>query len=71
MKRLIIVALMIFLSLSDALMAEGRSGKDVYDKYCTACHTIGVANAPKLNDSAAWKARKKTWKSLWRPLKKA
>jgi cytochrome c5 len=32
-------------------------GKKVYDTTCTACHTAGVANAPKLGDKAAWAAR--------------
>ena len=32
-------------------------GKKVYDTTCTACHTAGVANAPKLGDKAAWAPR--------------
>lgn len=28
-----------------------------YDKLCATCHTIGLMNAPKLGDSAAWKER--------------
>src|SRR5204863_819746 len=32
-------------------------GKKVYDSTCTACHTAGVANAPKLGDKAAWAPR--------------
>lgn len=35
-------------------------GKKVYDSVCTACHTAGVANAPKLGDKAAWAPRLKT-----------
>ncbi|MBU2713534.1 c-type cytochrome [Zooshikella harenae] len=34
-----------------------RSGEDVYNSACTACHSIGVANAPKKGDTAAWQAR--------------
>ena len=30
------------------------SGKDVYEAVCAACHTSGVANAPKFGDQAAW-----------------
>lgn len=30
-------------------------GKAVYDKACAACHTPGVAGAPKTGDKAAWK----------------
>jgi cytochrome c5 len=31
-----------------------KSGKEVYDAVCTACHATGVLNAPKLGDKAAW-----------------
>ena len=34
-------------------------GKKVYDTICTACHTAGVANAPKPGDKAAWAPRLK------------
>jgi cytochrome c5 len=34
-------------------------GKKVYDTTCTACHTAGVANAPKPGDKAAWAPRLK------------
>jgi cytochrome c5 len=34
-------------------------GKKVYDTTCTACHTAGVANAPKPGDKAAWAPRMK------------
>jgi cytochrome c5 len=32
-------------------------GKKVFDSTCTACHTAGVANAPKPGDKAAWAPR--------------
>jgi cytochrome c5 len=32
-------------------------GKKVYDSVCMACHTGGVAGAPKLGDKAAWAPR--------------
>lgn len=32
-------------------------GKAVYDKACKLCHDMGVANAPKLGDNAAWESR--------------
>jgi cytochrome c5 len=32
-------------------------GKKVFDTTCTACHTAGVAGAPKLGDKAAWAPR--------------
>jgi cytochrome c5 len=34
--------------------ASARDGKEVYDSKCMACHTSGIANAPKLGDKAAW-----------------
>lgn len=30
------------------------SGEQVYKQVCMACHTAGVANAPKLGDRTAW-----------------
>jgi cytochrome c5 len=32
-------------------------GKATYDSACAACHTTGVAGAPKLGDAAGWKDR--------------
>ncbi len=37
--------------------AGAADGKKVYDSTCTACHTAGIANAPKLGDKAAWAPR--------------
>ena len=37
--------------------AGAVDGKKVYDTTCTACHTAGVANAPKPGDKAAWAPR--------------
>ena len=34
-----------------------RSGEDVYNAACMACHSTGVAGAPKLGDAAAWADR--------------
>jgi len=34
-----------------------RSGADVYQAACFACHATGAAGAPKLGDAAAWSAR--------------
>ena len=33
------------------------AGKATFDKVCTACHTAGVAGAPKVGDKAAWAPR--------------
>jgi len=41
-----------------APVASGpRSGKEVYDASCGACHASGVMNAPKFGDAASWSAR--------------
>lgn len=37
--------------------AGPRSGKELYDTKCMACHAVGVAGAPKPGDSAAWQPR--------------
>ena len=43
-----------------AAAPAAADGKKVYDSVCTACHTAGVAGAPKLGDKAAWAPRIKT-----------
>ena len=35
-----------------------RSGQEVFNQYCTTCHTPGVANAPKLGCASDWAAHK-------------
>jgi cytochrome c5 len=37
--------------------AAERSGKEVTDGVCAACHVTGALNAPKIGDNAAWTAR--------------
>lgn len=34
-----------------------RSGEDVYNAACMACHSTGAGGAPKLGDAAAWAER--------------
>jgi cytochrome c5 len=36
---------------------SATDGKAVFDGTCTACHSTGVAGAPKLGDKAAWAPR--------------
>jgi len=36
-----------------------RTGEQVFGAQCTACHTAGVAGAPKFGDKAAWSPRVK------------
>ena len=43
---------------SDAVAASaGRSGEDVYNTACMACHSAGIAGAPKVGDQVAWAGR--------------
>ncbi len=37
--------------------APGEAGEAVYTKACIACHSTGVAGAPKVGDKAAWEPR--------------
>lgn len=37
--------------------AAARSGDDVYNSSCMACHAAGIAGAPKLGEHAAWNDR--------------
>lgn len=36
---------------------EPRSGQQVYDNYCMACHAAGVAGAPAFGNDEAWAPR--------------
>ncbi|MCC2617531.1 cytochrome c5 family protein [Aestuariibacter halophilus] len=40
-----------------AAAAGPRSGADVYNASCVACHGPGVMGAPKLHDAADWSPR--------------
>jgi cytochrome c5 len=40
-----------------AASAGPRSGADVYNGFCMACHATGAAGAPKVGDKAAWQPR--------------
>ena len=40
-----------------AAPAAARSGQDVYNSACLACHMTGAAGAPKTGDAAAWAPR--------------
>ncbi len=40
-----------------AVAAGARSGQDVYQSACFACHGTGAAGAPMVGDAAAWGPR--------------
>jgi len=49
-----------------AAPTEPRSGEEVYNSFCFACHATGVGGAPTLGDSAAWEPRMaKGMDALW------
>lgn len=37
--------------------SAARSGEQIYNTNCMACHTTGAAGAPKIGDAADWNAR--------------
>ena len=39
------------------VVAKPAGGKGVYEAGCNACHTAGIAGAPKSGDKAAWAPR--------------
>ena len=46
--------------IRDPATAVVRTGEQVYQAACTACHASGAAGAPKTGDEAAWAPRLKT-----------
>lgn len=40
-----------------AASSEPRSGEEVYNAACMACHSTGAGGAPKVGDVAAWADR--------------
>ncbi|MEI8264947.1 MAG: c-type cytochrome [Betaproteobacteria bacterium] len=57
-KRIAPVARVELKDASDA--AAMKTGEQVYQTACVACHGSGAAGAPKLGDAGAWAARIKT-----------
>lgn len=44
------------LLLTIAMVSEAKTGKEVYEQTCFACHGTGILNAPKYGDKDAWTA---------------
>ena len=57
-KRLQPVGTVEFKDMNNA--AAMKTGQQVYEAQCTACHAAGAAGAPKTGDEAAWGPRIKT-----------
>lgn len=49
-----VVLMMVFQA---AWAATGKTGEEIYQAVCQACHASGVGNAPVTGDSAAWQPR--------------
>jgi len=69
LRRLLLRLLQLLLHLLHLLLlpppataGDSAKGKSVYESSCAACHTAGVAGAPKTGDKAAWAPRLKTGK---------
>ncbi|MFT3663924.1 c-type cytochrome [Piscinibacter sp.] len=46
------------IQIKDASDASAlKTGEQVFNVQCTACHTSGAAGAPKIGDNAAWASR--------------
>lgn len=41
----------------DKAPAQPKSGQEIYQSVCSACHQAGVAGAPKFGDAGAWQPR--------------
>jgi cytochrome c5 len=41
----------------EAVASGPRSGEEIYNGACMACHATGAAGAPKVGDAAAWSTR--------------
>jgi cytochrome c5 len=55
-KRILPVAQVSIAAASGSAGAE-RTGEQLYQAACVACHATGAAGAPKLGDNAAWAPR--------------
>ena len=57
MKKTALLLSAIGLFAAGSAMAADRAGDVVFGAVCTACHTPGVMNAPKLGSKADWAPR--------------
>lgn len=57
LKVVLLAAIFSLLSFVPASSAVDRTGKDIVDSVCAACHTAGLNGAPRIGDSKAWAPR--------------
>jgi cytochrome c5 len=57
MSAAALAGLLLMGSLAAAAQSGGRSGKEVVDTGCVACHGTGANGAPKIGDRKAWSKR--------------
>ena len=43
----------------DVIINTVRSGEEIFNSFCTACHTSGLLGAPKKNDSTTWQEKQR------------
>lgn len=53
----LLLPLLVMALLTTPSAAADRSGKEVVDTVCAACHTTGKDGAPRIGDQAAWAQR--------------
>ena len=51
------VVLLALMAPPSVALASGRSGEEVVQQVCAACHATGRNGAPKIGDEKAWRAR--------------
>ena len=56
MKKILMALTTTAILLPTAAVAE-RTGEEIYNSKCIACHMSGVAGAPKFGDAASWAPR--------------
>ena len=56
-KPFAIVGAVLAMSVASTGMAQERSGEEIYNSNCSACHMTGAAGAPKMDASDDWQSR--------------
>ena len=59
MIRMFLTVALVIAALQLLAQSQDRSGKEVVDSVCSACHAKGVKGAPKIGDRTAWNPRLK------------